>query len=252
MALGDGTQWDETNPQQSTEANTIDAYDRDLRIGTRLRMANEHVWPSSQTSSSQAGQHVFITFQAQTVVPTFTSPQIGVLYADSNNNLHYNNGIDIQLTSNGVIQAVPYIKVSEVQSSGVSGQSPAVSGSFQTAILNTKDADTSNISTLSVNQLILPAGTYKVRASMPSYQTGSIQTRLFNVTTSSTLINGTSDVSATSATANCRSFIDGIFTITGVSNISIQYQLGQSHGVNGQAVGFGQEVYTIAIFEKIG
>lgn len=91
--LGDGTQWDETNPTQNTLANTIDAFDRDMRVGTRLRMSNEHVWPSSQTGTSQAGQHLFMTVQQQAVAPTFSAPQVGVFYADSSNNPAFTNGI---------------------------------------------------------------------------------------------------------------------------------------------------------------
>lgn len=92
MAIGDGTQWDETNPQQSTLANTIDSYDRDLRVGVRLRMANEHVWPSIQTGSSQAGQHLFITLRAQTAAPGLSGSQVASVYVDSTPNLIFNNG----------------------------------------------------------------------------------------------------------------------------------------------------------------
>lgn len=101
MPLGDGQTWDETNPQQSTEANTIDSYDRDLRVGVRLRMSNEHVWPSSQTNENQSGYHLYMTLQAQTAAPSFTSPQIAVIYAKTDNNLYFNNGSDIQLTQGG-------------------------------------------------------------------------------------------------------------------------------------------------------
>lgn len=70
MALGDGSGWDESNPQQSTLANTIDSYERDIRIGVRARMQNEHIWPASQTGTNQAGFHSFITFSTQTGAPS--------------------------------------------------------------------------------------------------------------------------------------------------------------------------------------
>lgn len=109
MPLGDGVQWDETNPQQSTLANTIDSYDRDLRVGVRLRMANEHTWPSSQTGTAQAGQHIFMTLQSQTSTPSFTGSQSGVIYQKTDQNLYFNNGSDIQITNTGNLNNAPFI-----------------------------------------------------------------------------------------------------------------------------------------------
>lgn len=92
MALGDGTTWDETNPTDATLAILIDDYDRDLRAGTRSRMALEHEWPSSQSQTSQAGMHKFITLQQQSVLPTLGGTQTAALFIDTNNNLSFNNG----------------------------------------------------------------------------------------------------------------------------------------------------------------
>lgn len=98
MPLGDGSQWDETNPQQSTEANTIDSYNRDMRVGTRIRMSAEHVWPSSQTNSNQAGYHTYITLQSYTAFPGFaTTSQVGGLWVDSTFGLNFNNGTNYPL-----------------------------------------------------------------------------------------------------------------------------------------------------------
>lgn len=91
MALGDGTTWDETTPTDGTNAVNIDDYNRDVRVGTRKRMAIEHEWPSTQTGTSQAGAHRFITLQAQTSSPVVTGTQIGGVFLNTNQQLCFVN-----------------------------------------------------------------------------------------------------------------------------------------------------------------
>lgn len=80
MPIGDGSGWDETTPTNATIATSIDDYDRDVRIGVRSRMAHEHEWPASQSSTAQAGQHKFITLQNQAAKPTVSGTQLAALY----------------------------------------------------------------------------------------------------------------------------------------------------------------------------
>jgi hypothetical protein len=81
MPLGDGSAWDETNPTNATYATQIDDYDKDLRVGTRSRMAIEHEWPASQSATNQAGQHKFVTLQNQSTHPTISGTQIAAIYS---------------------------------------------------------------------------------------------------------------------------------------------------------------------------
>jgi hypothetical protein len=53
---------------------------RDLRIGVRSRLSAEHEFPSSQSATSEAGKHKFVTMQQQATQPTLAGTQIGVLY----------------------------------------------------------------------------------------------------------------------------------------------------------------------------
>jgi hypothetical protein len=93
MAVGDGVVWNEALPDNSTLAHQIDDYNRDLRLGVRSRMAREHVWSSSQTATSEAGHHQFVSFQQQTAAPTLSTAltQVGALYVGS-------SGLGYQLT----------------------------------------------------------------------------------------------------------------------------------------------------------
>lgn len=85
MALGDGITWDETEPTDATVAVQIDDYDRDLRKGVRGRMAREHEWPDSQSATSEAGAHKFITMQTQGAAPTLAGTQNASIYVDTDN-----------------------------------------------------------------------------------------------------------------------------------------------------------------------
>jgi len=102
MALGDGTSWDETAPTDASNAVDIDDYNRDLRIGTRLRMANEHEWASSDSTTSASGMHKFITFQQQTTKAALAGTQISAIYVKSNG-LYFENsaGTEILLAKTG-------------------------------------------------------------------------------------------------------------------------------------------------------
>jgi len=77
MALGDGTAWDETTPSNATNLRDGDDHQRDLRIGTRIRLAKEHVTPAA---ASVGGEHTFITLQTQGAKPALAGAQTGGLY----------------------------------------------------------------------------------------------------------------------------------------------------------------------------
>ncbi len=81
----DGTTWNETIPDNDTVANTVDDHIQDIKKGISGRMAVEHIWPTSQTATGQAGFHKFITFQAQTAAPTMAtaSSQVGAIWVKS-------------------------------------------------------------------------------------------------------------------------------------------------------------------------
>lgn len=80
MALGDGDTWDETVPTNATTAIQIDDYMRHIQKGVRSRMAHEHEWPDSQSATSEAGQHKWMTLQMLTTHPAITGTQVGAVY----------------------------------------------------------------------------------------------------------------------------------------------------------------------------
>ena len=99
MALGDGVVWDETTPTDATLAISIDDHMRHLYKAVRSRMAMEHEFPDSQSATSEAGEHKFITFQSQGSMPTITGTQVMALYSTSGPVLVYasSGGDHVQL-----------------------------------------------------------------------------------------------------------------------------------------------------------
>jgi hypothetical protein len=116
MALGDGITWVETAPTDASAAKTIDDYTVQLMKGVRLRMANEHVWPSSQTGTAEAGMHSFVSLQSTTAPSVLLAGTQKAAIAVMSSGTGYElsvctvtagttAGEDIQLTRNGKSQA---------------------------------------------------------------------------------------------------------------------------------------------------
>lgn len=151
------------------------------------------------------------------------------------------------------ITQFPYIKISNTQAQNTSGGT-ATSGAWRLIPFNTKDSDTGNIATLSGNQISLPAGTYLCKVHCPFRRTVMTQTRLFNSTDSSVLINGSCvSISNTDDTGGI-SVILGQFTLSSTKTIEIDYQVSTTTNTDGlgSACNFTTEVYAIAEFTKIG
>ena len=113
MALGDGVNWDETLPADTTVASNIDDYNRDLRIGIADRLGKEHIEPAT---ASAGGEHKWITLQAQTSAPTLEIPdtQIAGVYAklvDTKHELFFKNKAlqETQLTSDGEVNVTTFL-----------------------------------------------------------------------------------------------------------------------------------------------
>jgi len=158
----------------------------------------------------------------------------------------------------------PYIKASNTQTAGTGGGA-ATTGSFQVMPLNTKDADTATIASLctgngapvvtctGANQIVLPAGTYTVRASMPFCLTGASISQLYNVTGSAVLLNGSSGTAPAGNNVSITSLITGEITLASTSAISIRYRAttNTSGADLGEPTGFATEVYAQIEFIKV-
>lgn len=128
---------------------------------------------------------------------------------------------------------------------------------WQTRTLNTSVVDQIGVS-LGSNQFTLPAGTYYVQISTPACQTNNHRCRLYNVTTSSTILLGTSECAQNSNPSNMsnRSFIDGYFTsaASGTYRVDQYFQTAYTSGGLGMpslSGGTDVEIYTTVKIIKI-
>lgn len=147
-----------------------------------------------------------------------------------------------------------YIKVSDVKASGTNG-GPFTSGSWLTRDINTEDSDAGNNCVISNNQIILQPGTYECRIDVPAMNIQEHKARLYNISTGTTEILGTSERSEGTNADLTKSVIVGRFTIDSQSTFEIQHRCSSTNtSINslGSASSFGvNEVYTVAEFWKV-
>ena len=141
------------------------------------------------------------------------------------------------------------------KSSGTNGGT-FTSGAWRTRTLNTTVYNGITSATLSSNQISLPAGTYSVIAFAPVGDTvGVHQTRLQNITDTTTTITGTSIAAsdAASAVPLNQSVVLGVFTIAGTKTFELQHQCGATKTDDGFGVAssFDLEVYSQITITKI-
>ncbi len=143
----------------------------------------------------------------------------------------------------------PYAILRDEKASGTHGGA-STNGSYETRDLNTEVVDEIGI-TLASNQFTLPAGTYQIRASAPTFQGSTFKAKLRNITDSTDEIIGRN---ARSGGSVSHSVIAGQFTIAASKTFEIQTRVTTSRAVDGlgSAATFGDvEVYTVVELKKV-
>ena len=166
------------------------------------------------------------------------------------------NGDVVALTAllTQAILQPPYVLVEEQQASGTAGGT-FTSGAWQTRALNNKVEDTQGIATLATSEVTLPAGIYQISGRAIGSAVAQHQTRLYNVTGSAVLLNGTSEDCGVATGASTRSFVEGQVTLGVTTTIALQHRCNTTVATTGFGVacGFGEvEVYSRLEIWKIG
>ena len=162
------------------------------------------------------------------------------------------NGTDaILLNPKSPALTTKILHVRDEKASGTQGGTNSAGSQVRT--LNTVVTNEITGASLSTNQIILPAGTYRIRASAPAGSVGGHKAKLYNATTSADVIIGTSKYTNANYVSTL-SLIIGQFTIASVNNFEIRHyteSLMTDYGL-GRAVTSGEvEVYTEVFIEKI-
>ena len=126
------------------------------------------------------------------------------------------------------------------------------SGAWRTRDLNASQFNDISGASLASNQITLPAGTYAINASLPSYTVSGNQGRLFNITDSTQTILGNSIRGVADQTMIAQ--VLGTFTIAGSKVFELQHQCITTTGGNGfgNQAGITTEVFAQIYITKIG
>lgn len=149
------------------------------------------------------------------------------------------------LTSNGTTWASsnPNSQVVFIYDSKAMGTNGGgcTSGAWRTRTLNSTD-NLSAISgaALASNTITLTAGTYEIEGSAPGYLVDMHKTRLRNTTAGTNALIGTSE--RASGTVSTRSFIDGVVTIAGSTDFTLEHRCETTNATNGFGFEAGWEV----------
>ena len=123
---------------------------------------------------------------------------------------------------NGVVDNFQDIAIfNETQASGTNGGA-SVATTWTKRVFNTTVVNNITGASIASSVITLPAGSYVVTASCPTYESYLFKIRLQNTTDSTTAALGTSEYNQSSASQS-RGFVSGYFTITGNKNFELQH-----------------------------
>jgi hypothetical protein len=138
-------------------------------------------------------------------------------------------------------------------------QASATAGGTSTATTYTKRTLNTTVinnigATLTTSVIALLAGTYRVFAMSPFFNSTAVSIRLRNTTDSTTTVAGVNNYAG--AAAGCYAQLDGTFTITGTKNFEVQYFCNNGVATNGLGVNLSSagvsEIYTQITIVKVG
>jgi hypothetical protein len=143
--------------------------------------------------------------------------------------------------------------LSHVLSSGTAGGG-STSGSWQTRTLNT-ESDPDGIVTLSSNQFVLAAGTYKIEGCGVIFRSSFAKNKIRNITDSTDTIIGHAEYSndAASNSSVCP-LVRGVITITTSKTFELQSRVNVTRATDGYGIAssFGEsEVYANIAITRI-
>jgi len=147
-----------------------------------------------------------------------------------------------------------YILVRDEKAAGTNGGS-FNKGSYQTRNLNTIVSDTGGHCSVAANQITLAAGTYICDIESPAHSVGRNKAILYNITDNAIELIGSADYNPGNDGATTCSRIRGKFTIAAEKTFEVRHRCTTTKTVSGfgYASSYSEiEIYTIAIFRKIG
>ncbi|MDE3023503.1 MAG: hypothetical protein KGI54_16915, partial [Pseudomonadota bacterium] len=142
-------------------------------------------------------------------------------------------------TAHEAVSAQQYKYRALFQESQPSGTNAGGSSSgYNVRVLNTVQSNNIPGCSLTSNHVTLAAGTYWFNASAPAYGSSSgvsTQLQLYDITSSSVILNGTSEFSVYS-TAQTRSMVSGMVTFSATATVELRHYFSSAQATNGLGV----------------
>jgi hypothetical protein len=247
-----------TNLLDQEKSEVITLMSADITNGY-ITLANAAFLDSVEVIAGGVGQYLGIDYTLSTpglyTVVTFLTPLTSILAAGDVLSVNYN--VAISVTNNGPVAVNLLNQVAVINNtvaSGNGGGATLTPGTWNTRVLDTVQAGQPWLS-LASNQFTLAAGTYEIEGSCAGFYVAVHQSRIQNITDSTTAIIGTGEYANSGTAAQTRTFVDGVITISAPKTFEFQHypQLnadGQQGG--GVAVGFaGFDVYSQLKISKL-
>lgn len=163
------------------------------------------------------------------------------------------NTVGADQMANGRL-APSYAKLTDTKTAGTAGGS-SVASAWTTHTLNTEDADSDNIVTLSSNQFVLQAGTYKISGWTTTYQSNVSHAKIYNVTDAADALVGSVAFShPTNGNSNVLNHFSGEITIAAAKTFELQYYCAAAKASNGLGTTTAQgvsEIFAQVEIEKV-
>ena len=139
------------------------------------------------------------------------------------------------------------------KTSGTNGGT-GTNGAWTKRTFNTTVVNNITACSIATSVITLTAGSYRITASAPFYRTGVSQIKLRNTTAGSDIQLGMTAFGNNAVAGGVvNSYLDSYFTLTGSTNIELQYYIVSTTGTNdlGQSGGFGTEVYATLTIQQV-
>ncbi|WP_319775488.1 hypothetical protein [Breoghania sp.] len=130
------------------------------------------------------------------------------------------------------------------------GGSPPATGTWFARDLNTVEVNNIAGSSISANQITLPAGTYLVTATAPVHRSGYAKLRLYDVTADEALIESATVNASNSTYDEVPQHLQGRITLTVASVIELQQVVSSIPG-NSQGLGLSTSLGAVSIFADV-
>jgi hypothetical protein len=122
-------------------------------------------------------------------------------------------------------------------------------GSFQTRVLNTVVTNEILGASLASNTITLPAGTYYVEATLPAFNTNGHKSQLYNVSDTSSIIEGTGGYSGSSVQDTAH--VKGRFTLAAEKDVTLRHSCQTTRVNDGFGVSTNLAASTTEVFAEV-